>query len=168
MPCAEVSRSSIINGYSLRFMCEDSVLTVYTPSLVSEVEICWVKERRNTQFLPANHRCCIVTAVHAGSSCFRALVVFRELMWANFRKVPVPSQHCSTTTLSLYLIIICDDMKYEIINLYWLGSKSAFVCVGETYLSLLYDSAILVLIKHTNPFYVWCVCRHACLHHYFH
>lgn len=34
------------------------------------------KEKHTVSYLSwANHRCCVVTAVHAGSSCFRALVV---------------------------------------------------------------------------------------------
>lgn len=48
-------------------------------SPVKDIEICWVKERRNTLFPPLltpNHRCCIANAVCAVTSFFGAIEVF--------------------------------------------------------------------------------------------
>lgn len=85
MPCAEVSQQLIINEYSVWLPWEGSMMLTLKKKITCLVRRCWnmlvnIKENHSV----VENLYCIVTAVHAGRSCFRALVMFREAYVTKF------------------------------------------------------------------------------------
>lgn len=117
------------------------------------------KEKHAVPYLSwANHRCCVVTAVHGGSSCFRALVVLVSEGASSF-----------STLYHNYSIVVFNHYLWwhEIWNhKFVLIRFQKCVCVHGW--DILVSTVWQCYISTHKTHNVWCVCTHACLHHDFH